>query len=280
MLADPRARSKLREFFMQWLKIEQVPDLAKSSQRFPAFGNDAASDLRTSLELFVDDVVWSESSDFRQLFLQETLYLNGRLADLYGVDMPADAPFERVWLSTGERAGLLTHPYLMANFAYAAESSPIHRGVFIARNLLGRTLRPPADAFTPLPADLHPDLTTRERVALQTRAAACMNCHGMINPLGFTLENFDAIGRYRARENGHTVDSSGQYEDTERQAYLLRWHRRPRRLSGPQEQRIAGRVYRAAVSLFAETTDSGLWPHRRGLISNDRSKCMNSISAG
>ncbi|MBX9625905.1 MAG: DUF1588 domain-containing protein, partial [Gemmataceae bacterium] len=68
------------------------------------------------------------------------------------------------------------------------ESSPIHRGVFIARGLLGRSLRPPPDAFTPLPADLHPSLTTRERVALQTKPAACITCHGNMNPLGFALE--------------------------------------------------------------------------------------------
>jgi hypothetical protein len=100
----------------------------------------------------------------------------------------------------------------MATFAYTATSSPIHRGVFLARNLLGVSLKPPPEAFVPLSVDLHPELTTRERVALQTRPQQCQSCHGVINPLGFTLENFDAIGRYRESEQGKRIDASGAYE--------------------------------------------------------------------
>jgi hypothetical protein len=77
---------------------------------------------------------------------------------------------------------------------------------------LGLSLRPPPDAFTPLAPELHPDLTTRERIALQTKPQACQNCHGMINPLGFTLEHFDAIGRYRDKDSGRPVDATGAYQ--------------------------------------------------------------------
>lgn len=111
----------------------------------------------------------------------------------------------------GRRAGILTHPYLLASFAYIDNSSPIHRGVLIARNVLGRTLMPPPDAFVPLEANLHPKLTTRQRVAMQTQPAACSSCHNLINPLGFSLENFDATGSLRSRENGSRVDATGGY---------------------------------------------------------------------
>jgi len=84
--------------------------------------------------------------------------------------------------------------------------------VFVGRGLLGLPIRPPMDAFTPLPADLHPNLTTRERVSLQTKPAACVTCHGVMNPLGFSLENFDAVGRYREKEREKPVDASGSYE--------------------------------------------------------------------
>ncbi len=167
--------------------------------------------MRASLELFLDDVIWSETSDFRELLTADWLYLNGRLAQLYRPDLPADAPFLKMAMDPGERAGVLTHPYLMAGFAYTASSSPIHRGLFIARSVLGRTLRPPPEAQTPLPADLHAGLTTRERVALQTKPEACQSCHAMINPLGFTLENFDAVGRFREEEAGKPIDASGAY---------------------------------------------------------------------
>jgi cytochrome c553 len=214
MLADPRARAKMRAFLFNWLKVDQPHDLAKDPKRFPGFSASIASDLRMSLDLFLDDTVWSKDSDFRKLLLADTIYLNGSLKLLYGVDEagPPEPGFTPVALDTGRRAGVLTHPYLLSTFAYTAESSPIHRGVFIARGILGVTLRPPQDAFTPLPADLHPTLTTRERVALQTKPAACITCHGVINPLGFTLENFDAIGQYRERENGKPINASGSYQ--------------------------------------------------------------------
>jgi hypothetical protein len=123
-----------------------------------------------------------------------------------------DSPFQKVSLDAKERAGLLTHPYLLANFAYTSTSSPIHRGVFIARSLLGRALRPPPVAVAPLAPDLHAGLTTRERVTLQTSPASCVTCHGMINPLGFSLERFDAIGRFRTDEKGKPIDATGIYE--------------------------------------------------------------------
>jgi cytochrome c553 len=212
MVTDLRSRDKLRAFFLQWLKVEQVPELSKDPARYPGFDPAAASDLRTSLELFLEDTLWGPDSDFRQLLLSESLFLNGRLAHLYGADLPPDAPFRKVSTKPGERAGLLTHPYLLATFAYTSTSSPIHRGVFLARNVLGRALPPPPEAFTPLAPDLHPQLTTRERVMLQTSPQACSVCHGMINPLGFTLEHFDAIGRHRDTENGKPIDATGVYQ--------------------------------------------------------------------
>jgi cytochrome c553 len=212
MLGDLRARAKLRGFFLQWLKVDPAPDLAKDPKQFPSFDPSAAADLRTSLELFLEDVIWSETSDFRELLLADYLYLNGRLAPLYGADLSADAPFRKITPKPGERAGVLSHPYLMATFAYTSTSSPIHRGVFLARSVLGQMLRPPPDAFTPLPPELHPQLTTRERVTLQTKPQACVTCHGMINSLGFALENFDALGRFRDKEKDRPVDATGSYQ--------------------------------------------------------------------
>jgi cytochrome c553 len=211
MLNDPRAKAKIRSFLFTWLKLDQPATLNKDAKRFPGFTEASAADLRTSLDLFLDEVVWSKESDFRKLLLADYVYLNSSLAPLYGVEVPPEAGWSRVVLNTGNRAGVLTHPYLLATFAYAGESSPIHRGVFLARGIMGVTLRPPQDAFTPFAADLHPTLTTRERVALQTKPAACITCHGVINPLGFTLESFDAVGNFRAKDNNKPVDLTGSY---------------------------------------------------------------------
>ncbi|MDX1946745.1 MAG: DUF1592 domain-containing protein [Pirellulaceae bacterium] len=211
MLPDLRTQAKLRDFFRQWLRIDQPVDLTKDPAEFADFTPEIAADLRTSLDLTVEEVIASERADFRQFLLADSIYLNGRLAKFYGADLPEDAPFQKVALDPEQRLGVLTHPYLLAGFAYTSTSSPIHRGVFISRSVLGRRLRPPPEAVTPLAPELHADLTTRERIALQTKSQICSTCHNMINPLGFTLENFDAVGRFRAEEKGRPIDASGSY---------------------------------------------------------------------
>jgi hypothetical protein len=211
MLTDPRTRSKLREFLLQWLRVDHLTDISKDSKRFPDFNPVIVSDLRTSLDLFLDEIISSGAADFRQLLMSETVFLNGPLAKFYGIDLASDAEFQKVSLEPTERAGVLTHPYLMSGFAYTSTTSPIHRGVFISRSVLGRSLRPPPEAVAPLAPDLHAELTTRERVSLQTQPESCQTCHSMINPLGFTLEHFDAVGRFQREEQGKPIDSTGSY---------------------------------------------------------------------
>ena len=210
---DNRAWSKLRQFLLLWLKVDEVPDIVKDSKHFPAFDAGTASDLRTSLELFLQATAWSKSSDFRDLMQSDSVFLNGRLAQLYGANLPVDAPFQPIELDAGTRSGVLTQPYLLSRFAHLDSSSPIHRGVLIERNLLGRTLSPPPANFAPLAASTHPGMTTRERVSLQTKPTFCNNCHGIINPLGFTLEKYDAIGKLRDSDNGKPVNSTGVYRN-------------------------------------------------------------------
>lgn len=212
MLDDPRCRSKLRDFLFQWLKVEPAPELAKDAETYADFDAELAADLRTSLELFLDESIWAGTGDFRHLFLADELPLNGRLARYYGAELPPESDFQATAPAAGQRAGVLTHPYLLSHFAYTSTTSPIHRGVFLARNVLGVGLKPPPDAFTPLPPGAHPDLTTRERVDLQTSPPACVACHGLINPLGYPLEAFDAVGRWREEESGRPIDATGFYE--------------------------------------------------------------------
>jgi cytochrome c553 len=211
MLGDQRAKAKVHDFLLTWVKADQPRDLAKDGKKFPGFDPAVIADLRTSLELFLDDVTWSEKSDFRELVTADYLYLNGRLAKFYGAELPADAGFKQVKVDDGQRAGVLTHPFLMTSFAHNRDTSPILRGVFLARGILAHSLRPPPEAVAPLSPELQPTLTTRERVTLQTHASTCMVCHGIINPLGFTLEHFDAVGRYREKDNDKPVDSTGSY---------------------------------------------------------------------
>jgi len=215
MVNDYRAQAKVRQMMYEWLNIGHITDLTKDKQLFPGFDALVISDLRGSLDAFLDEVIWNNSSDYRQLFLSKSVYTNDRLAAFYGDSWkPQEGTglqLRKGGTEDANRFGVLTHPYLMSGLAYHESTSPIHRGVFLIRYMLGRTLRPPNEAFSPISPDLHPDLTTRERVSLQTSSENCQVCHIKINGLGFTLENYDAVGRFRVSEKNKPIDSTGRY---------------------------------------------------------------------
>jgi hypothetical protein len=188
------------------------------------------ADLRRSLELFLDRVVWSRDSDYRDLILADYLMLNDRLASLYGPEAKQDdreldgaeikrranlrqfaSEFQPVEFPSERRSGVLTHPYLLSAYSYHNNTSPIHRGVFLTRNIVGRALSPPPIAIAFEDSEFSPDLTMREKVTQLTRDEACMTCHSVINPLGFTLESFDAVGRWRVKDKQKPVDTKSQY---------------------------------------------------------------------
>ena len=213
MTDDPRSRSKMLSFFHHWFEMDGERDLLKDDQVYPQFNHGIIADLRHSLNLLVEDVVWSEKSDYRQLLLADSLFLNDRLALLYG-NADSGEPtegFRRVTFDPKERSGVLTHPYLLSAFAYHNNSSPIHRGVFLTRNIVGRPLKPPPVAIEFKDGEFDRSLTMREKVTQVTKDNACMSCHSIINPLGFSLEEFDAIGRLRKEDNSKPVDTTSDY---------------------------------------------------------------------
>lgn len=218
MLPDLRTKAKVRKFFLAWLNVDEEKSIIKDDERFADFSDAFVSDLRTSLDLQLEGIFWSEPSDYRQIFQGDAFIANPTLARFYGAEPADESGFQSVELKSQNRAGVLTHPLLMADFAYTSESSPIHRGVFVARHLLGRTLNPPPDSFTPISPDLHPDLTTRERTQQQTAAETCQHCHAMINSLGFSLEHFDAAGRYQTVDRNKPIDTSGGYHPPGKEA--------------------------------------------------------------
>lgn len=226
MLNDDRVHAKMRECLYEWLNLKHLNEVTKDQEAFAGFDKDLFCDLRDSLNAFLDEVVWGESSDFRQFFTADWAFTTPRIAEYYGDAWKpvgeSQSPLSRTSANSQLRHGLVTHPFLMSGLAYHDSTSPIHRGVFLIRYMLGRTLRPPNEAFTPLSPDLHPDLTTRERVALQTSPESCQVCHSKINGLGFALENFDAVGRYREMERSKPIDSSGAYQARDEQEIRFR----------------------------------------------------------
>ncbi len=212
MLSDPRTHAKLRAAFHHWLGLDHAGEIAKDTERYPGYDKPLEADLRTSLNLFLDEVIWQNAgADFRKLLNASHLPLNERLAGFYGaqrVDHPGE--FGPSFFDH-DRAGLLTHPYLLSLYSYHNRTSPIHRGVFVTRRVLGRSLKPPPEAVVFRDEAFAPDMTMREKVTQLTKADACMTCHGIINPLGFTLERFDGVGRLRETERGRPINTVSDY---------------------------------------------------------------------
>ncbi len=229
MMSNPRARAKMRTFFHHWLELEDR-DLAKDKSQFPAFDEKVVADLRRSLESFIESIVWSRDSDYRELLLADYLILNDSLRELYASDLKAEevnldareirrrarevrvaSEFQPIKFPAARRSGVLTHPYLLSAYAYHNNTSPIHRGVFLTRNIVGRALSPPPVAVAFKDDEFAPDLTMREKITQLTRDKACMSCHSVINPLGFALESYDAVGRWRTTDKDKPVDTRGEY---------------------------------------------------------------------
>ena len=208
MLNDPRAQQKLHDFICEWIKLEECTDLAKDNTLFPEFNEQLVAELRTSLELMVDEVVRQAEPDYRKLLLSNEMYVSQRIARFYKLDGPTVEPFEKVQLKNKNRAGIVTHPLLLATHAYHKSTSPIHRGVFLSRQVLGRTLKDPPDDIEFEDSDFEPSMTMREKVSLVTKPVACQACHQIINPVGFALEHFDSVGRFRTKENKRDIDAT------------------------------------------------------------------------
>lgn len=226
MTADPRAKAKLNEFFQRWLKLDVESDLNKDPAAFPGFDAALVADLRRSLELFVERVVWSDKSDYRELMEADYLLFNDRLANYYGVPVPEGGGFQPVRFDPAQRAGVLTHPYLLARLSHHNITSPIRRGVFLTRNVLGGFLKSPPEAIAFDDHKFDPKMTMREKVAEMTRNASCMTCHETINPLGFSLENFDPVGRFRTSDGEKPINPVSDFLTNEGETL---------RLAGPRD---------------------------------------------
>jgi hypothetical protein len=210
MVWNWRTRAKMQGFFHHWLELERADELSKDKDVYPGFDDAIIADLRTSLSLFLDNAVWGKDAGYRQLMLADYLYLNERLGKFYGVDVKGD--FQPVKLDPKQRSGIVTHPFLLSSLAYYNNTSPIHRGVFLTRNIVGMPLKSPPMANVFKDGKFDPSLTMREKVTEMTRSQACMGCHITINPLGFSLENYDGTGRWRTKDREKVVDSQSDFK--------------------------------------------------------------------
>ncbi len=215
MLADPRAEALVENFAGQWLYLRNVRALTPDEDLFPDFGEALRRAFQRETELFFGSVLREDRSVLDFLTADYT-FVNERLARHYGMPNVYGSHFRRISLPDPSRRGLLGHGSILAATAYPTRTSPVLRGKWVLENLLGT---PP-----PLPPPDVPSLeeTTGDGAALSMREAmeqhranpVCASCHRLMDPPGFALEQFDAVGRYRTRNEANTpIDASGVLPD-------------------------------------------------------------------
>jgi hypothetical protein len=225
MLAHPNAQARVQRFVWEWLQLDggtlhfALEDANKDPVLFPEYGPALQDAMRTELEAFVQEIVLaSPDANIEALFTDTRAYVNGPLAQLYGVnDGPMDdATWAWVDLPGGERSGLLTRAAFLTVFAAANVQSPIRRGTLLLEEVLCTELGmppPDVDDSPPQGGDVDGEArTVREDVEVRTQGAECQACHTLINPAGFPFEHYDAIGRWQSEEvtSGLPIDSSGE----------------------------------------------------------------------
>lgn len=210
MLADPKAEASSRAFTGQWLGyaalgIGVMPD----PKKYPQFTPELAEAMKQEPTLFLLSLLRDDRS-LLELLDSETTYLNADLAKLYGVRGIEGDDLQPVVLTDRNRGGLLGMASVLTATSSATRTSPVIRGKWVLETLLGRELpEPPADAGE-LPGNAGEARTLREELLIHRRNPTCATCHDKIDPIGFGLENFDAIGRFRTKQAGRPIDAKGE----------------------------------------------------------------------
>ncbi len=214
MLTDARAQALVTNFASQWLHLRNLDSITPDMRLFPDFDDNLRHAFREETELFFDSILREDRSVLDLLSANYT-FVNERLAKHYGIPHVYGSRFRRVDLDEGsERGGLLRHGSILTVTSYATRTSPVVRGKWILDTLLGVPPPPPLpDVPTLKDNTVDGSLTVRKRLAEHRANPTCASCHNLMDPLGLSLEKFDAVGRRRTVEGGIPIDASGGLPD-------------------------------------------------------------------
>jgi hypothetical protein len=211
MTADPRSEALLSNFFGQWLMLRNVRAQLPNYLVFPAFDDNLREAFSRETELFLRSQV-REDHSVLELLTADYTFVNERLARHYGIPGVYGSHFRRVNYPDTRRAGLLGHGSVMLVTAYPDRTSPVFRGKWILENILGTPPPEPPANVPPFPEnDGKAPKSVRARMEMHRKNPVCASCHTLIDPLGFGLENFNGIGKWRDADSGSPVDASGQF---------------------------------------------------------------------
>jgi hypothetical protein len=214
MLADARSQNLVNNFAEQWLYLRNLESLTPDLRLFPDFDDNLRQAFRQETELFVANIL-REDRSVLDLLKADYTFLNERLAKHYGIPNVYGSRFRRVALGKdAQRGGLLRQGSILTVTSYATRTSPVIRGKWVLENILGTPPPPPLPNVPALKDNtVSATLSVRERLAEHRSNAACASCHNLMDPVGFSLENFDAIGRWRTVEEGQPIDATGGLPD-------------------------------------------------------------------
>ena len=215
MLRDPRAKTLVENFASQWLQLRDLRNVVPDPDLFAEFDENLRDAFRRETELFIGSQLQDDRA-IPELLTADYSFLNERLARHYGVEGVSGSRFRRVTMTGSQRSGLLGQGSVLTITSYPNRTSPVLRGKWLLENILG-TPPPPPPPDVPALSDKGADgqrQSVRERLEAHRRNPACATCHAQMDPLGFALEQFDAIGTLRTRDDGNTpIDASGSLPD-------------------------------------------------------------------
>ena len=210
MLADPRSFNFASNFAGQWLRLRNLESVDPNTRLYPDFDDNLRQAFRQETELFVDSVL-REDRSVLDLIRADYTFLNERLAKHYGIPGIYGSRFRRVTVAPdSKRGGLLRHGSILSVTSFATRTSPVIRGVWVLSNIFGAPPPPPLPNVPALDGVVPANLPIRERLAAHRKDPVCASCHRTIDPVGFALENFDPVGRWRDHDGDNgAIDAEG-----------------------------------------------------------------------
>ena len=209
MLADPKASAMAENFAGQWLEIRNLDSIKPDPQKFPAWGPELREAMKTETRMFFDAIL-RENRPITEFINARYTFLNEYLAKYYGIEGVTGPEFRRVELTTAERGGVLSQGSVLAVSSYPTRTSVVIRGKYILQNILGTPPPPPPPNVPALDESaVGTAASLRQQMEKHRSNPICASCHSRMDPLGFALENYDAIGKWRTQDGSFPVDSSG-----------------------------------------------------------------------
>jgi len=231
MIVSEKSRRFISNFGGQWLQLRNLTSVTPDDKRFPAYNQAMGNDMRQETELLLQDVL-QRNLPVTTLLDADYTFLNQRLANYYGIPGVSGGDFQKVSLAATPRRGLLGQGAVLTVTSYPTRTSPVLRGKYVLENLLDTPPPPPPPNVPQLQANGNHGTSLREQMELHRKDPACATCHSLMDPIGFGLEQFDAVGGFRDRENGKPIDTSGRLADgsnfsgpTELRELLVHQHR-------------------------------------------------------